>query len=1517
MAEDESTYLKLPVEERCTHKIWKARLHGYEEVVKLFNNLDGDDEKWRKFHGLIKKFVVDINVVAQEKGLLAALAYSEKCDSAGKNTSEIIEGLVSKCVGAPKAKTKGLAGQICLMFCEIETHDKVIEELLKGLSQKNPKTVAGCITIIAACLRAFGTKIIKVSPLLKAGIPLLDHRDKGIREECKKLIIESYRWVGEIMKTQLTGLKPVQLTELETEFEKLENVGKAKPERLIRSQQAVGLIAGDGDGCDGVENGGEGGAESDEEAIDPYDLIEPVDILQKIPKNFFELVEEKKWQSRKEALDVLLPLTKTPKIVPGDFNEIIRVLKKFITKDTNVMLVAIAAQCIAGIAKGLRSSFKQGAVILLPACLEKFKEKKANVVSGLQEAVDAMYPILGIETIQEDLLASLKHKTPSVNAESAKYLARCFAKCPPLLVSNKKLLKSYVTALLDKLSVSDPIVRESCSEALGVLMKFLGESSLMKFMPDLDNIKLSKIKEFCEKAELSGKSAAQLQAAPPKAKIVKPSSAPKAKIVSAASSSNDINKDDSEEVEEDFAVPKKPLSKKATQKKVVKSGKKPPSSDGDSKERKTSSAKSRFGMVAAAASNKKKNEEDTGAPYVNANLKNSRFKEETKFKVLKWNFTTPRPEFVEQLNDQMTNANFNKTILTQMFHNDFKQHIKVIDSLIKYLPKDLDGLKDNLDLILKWLTLRFFETSPSVLMKGLDYLKSVFKMLAEDSYVLHEIEATSFIPYLVNKVGDPKEAIRNSIKEILKIMSQVYAANKLVNFFMNGLLSKNSKQRAECLDELAHLIKGYGISVLQPSPSNNLKEVAKQISDRDTSVRNAAMNTIAEAYFQEGEKMYKMIGNLPEKDMTMLEERIKRASKTRQPNVPQEQATTSPSNNKNANNNLPASKAAQSGRNIPNPGQTRSSSARQRMVNQNIINNNNEANNNQSNSHNNQRSKVSPGRPVSGAFTLNYEEIEAVSEYRMSESGPRLVRHNLDEIFGDVSLPKTQTSKTYSSPPPPNHYNSIGNTPLTENNEVYEAIDLVLSQVFSLDTMTALNALTQLDDVIKDSEKVKLIINRLDQFIVACYNKYKHVLFTMMPTDNCNQKDVVKLFQFTTMALMSLYHRSDITKNTSLASLHDLIEVMINILTEPKVHELPGSSPLIKAMNVLTIKIVDRSNHTNVTCAFLKLLKKSVPTSGLRPKFADLVMKCLWKIIRSIDQWMPQLHIDILLAELHEFLKAYPQSYWKMQEADTHLRTVKTIVHTLAKAKGPDIMNHLGKISDPENSDLVPYLQKLMNCVVGTNEAVESRKASSSASKLPRFSKTDHETLGEIFKKIGQKEMTKQGLEELYNFKQQNPHADLEPFFARSSQYFRDYIEKGLKKIEMEVKSGSNNANLTSASGNVGLSSRFVLSDNVSNDGNGGSSSGQAHAFFLDRLKRLRTAGGLDNDDVGQENKQGANSHLRIYAPRKASGSDRLLDTPSGIPTSTSSNTRNSSNSEPTQIEDIRRRLEKIKQSAF
>ena len=115
----------------------------------------------------------------------------------------------------------------------------------------------------------------------------------------------------------------------------------------------------------------------------------------------------------------------------------------------------------------------------------------------------------------------------------------------------------------------------------------------------------------------------------------------------------------------------------------------------------------------------------------------------------------------------------------------------------------------NLDLILKWVTLRFFETNPSVLLKALEYLNIVFTTLAEDSYTLNEIEAVSFIPYLANKWGDPKDQVRNGIRTIFKKLRQVFPVSKLFPYIMDGIDSKNAKQRTECLDDIGSLIKEF------------------------------------------------------------------------------------------------------------------------------------------------------------------------------------------------------------------------------------------------------------------------------------------------------------------------------------------------------------------------------------------------------------------------------------------------------------------------------------------------------------------------------------------------------------------------------------------------------------------------------------------------------------------------------------------------------------------------------------
>jgi cytoskeleton-associated protein 5 len=63
----------------------------------------------------------------------------------------------------------------------------------------------------------------------------------------------------------------------------------------------------------------------------------------------------------------------------------------------------------------------------------------------------------------------------------------------------------------------DPGVRDSSAEALGTAMKVVGEKVIMPFLPDLEAMKMAKIKECCEKAVVCGKSSGP---AKPKAAVV-------------------------------------------------------------------------------------------------------------------------------------------------------------------------------------------------------------------------------------------------------------------------------------------------------------------------------------------------------------------------------------------------------------------------------------------------------------------------------------------------------------------------------------------------------------------------------------------------------------------------------------------------------------------------------------------------------------------------------------------------------------------------------------------------------------------------------------------------------------------------------------------------------------------------------------------------------------------------------------------------------------------------------------
>lgn len=114
----------------------------------------------------------------------------------------------------------------------------------------------------------------------------------------------------------------------------------------------------------------------------------------------------------------------------------------------------------------------------MPTILEKFKEKKPQVVQALQEAIDAIFltvsvhetlhyslikcnivdigvtpvtfffsPQTTLQNISEDVLAVMDNKNPTIKQQTSLFLARSFSHCTPATLP-KSLLKPFCAALL-------------------------------------------------------------------------------------------------------------------------------------------------------------------------------------------------------------------------------------------------------------------------------------------------------------------------------------------------------------------------------------------------------------------------------------------------------------------------------------------------------------------------------------------------------------------------------------------------------------------------------------------------------------------------------------------------------------------------------------------------------------------------------------------------------------------------------------------------------------------------------------------------------------------------------------------------------------------------------------------------------------------------------------------------------------------------------------------------------------
>jgi cytoskeleton-associated protein 5 len=580
-------------------------------------------------------------------------------------------------------------------------------------------------------------------------------------------------------------------------------------------------------------------------------------------------------------------------------------------------------------------------------------------------------------------------------------------------------------------------------------------------------------------------------------------------------------------------------------------------------------------------------------------------------------------------------------------------------------------------------------------------------------------------------------------------------------------------------------------------------------------------------------------------------------------------------------------------------------------------------------------------RLVSGStaqFRLDLDDGDVQDNYSM----PKLIEPDLHEILNEpVKLPVTRMR-------PPSPAVKLLHT----STDAKSAVDLVVSQIASSDVHTSLQALHQIDEVLKDDEKCEALVSHVDQLLITCtlqlrvtYSKHMSLHLDGSYNSSTMHHDVLSLYKCLLATLLSLCQRKNLAHEATRDVLKDLIYNLITILLDSRLNELEDGQNVARSVNVAVVRIVEKADPTNVMSALIKLLQESVGMETCSTHFLELIMKCLWKMVRMMPTVIGDMNIDRILADMHYFLKAYPSCTWKHRQSDMPLRTVKTILHTFVKIKGSKILNHLSLIdrTDQQPSEVDSYLRKLVRSVstasgTGLVASDSSMEVSTTNSRNEQFnnssadfpslspksdvgrdfdrrsphhiSRTIHDTLSDIFKKIGSKENTREGLNDLYDFKLQYPDADLNPFLKKSTQFFQDYIHRGLQNIEAE-RQAKQKSSSSSAHESAGTGSST------------GSVTDVSAADYLERLKVLRARCGLDNDvksSTDSTSSETGSAKLRTVM-RNVPDSSSLMSNESTQNANTLSDTtamasqqlQPSNTSSLSNIDDLKKRLDRIK----
>ena len=440
-----------------------------------------------------------------------AVAGLENCDLRDgiKCKNALFDAIVEKCISSSRIGTRTKGIELVILFVELEGKaDAVVDALGPYFDNKSPKVVAGCVESLRQVLKGFGSQVVDIKQLLRLVPKLFSHSDKTVRQEAYDLAVEIHRWNDKCISSIHGQLKPVQVKEIQTLVENAMVHDKPEPTRFPRNKKKVQQQ-------EQSQNVPVESIMKEPECkvtkspsqlqlpVDDFDNCIPVDLLGQLDGNFYEQLDSQKWKDKKEALDLLEgKLANTVRLEEANYGELVNNLAKKIS-DLNVLIAIGGAKCLERLFVTLRKSLLQYKGIVIPALLDRLKEKKQQVLETLRAALDSYFMYCKLSFSDAMHFASefgMNHKNPLLKSESFAWIKRCLQYLKTLEQSpSKGEFNSLAESCIKNFEESAPEVRDSCYECIATLIDLVGEKPLLSYLDKLDKIKKAKIDEFIAK----------------------------------------------------------------------------------------------------------------------------------------------------------------------------------------------------------------------------------------------------------------------------------------------------------------------------------------------------------------------------------------------------------------------------------------------------------------------------------------------------------------------------------------------------------------------------------------------------------------------------------------------------------------------------------------------------------------------------------------------------------------------------------------------------------------------------------------------------------------------------------------------------------------------------------------------------------------------------------------------------------------------------------------------------------